>query len=218
MRKFRFTNGEFYHVYNRGVDKRTVFLDQYDFDRFLQGMEEFNSTKPIGSLFENSFRKDQLSNPIAKLVDIICYCLNANHYHMILRQRVNGGVSEFMRRIGTGFTQHFNFRYKRSGALFQGKFKAKHINSNEYLLHLSAYVNLNNEIHKIKSDKKFRSSWNEYVYLRRKNNYVICKPKIILDQFTNLNEYKTFALSSLDDILERKQLFKETEELLLDCT
>ena len=111
MRKFRFANGEYYHVYNRGVDKRTVFLDQYDFERFFQSIEEFNSLKPIGSLFENSFR-NLLSNPIAKLVDVMCYCLNPNHYHMILRQRVNNGISEFMRRIGTGFTQHFNFSFR----------------------------------------------------------------------------------------------------------
>ena len=215
MRKFRFTNGEFYHIYNRGVDKRAVFLDQYDFDRFLQGMAEFNSVKPIGSIFENSFKNNQLSNRIAKLVDIICYCLNPNHYHMILRQRINGGISEFMRRVGTGFTQYFNFKHKRNGVLFQGKFKAKHINSNEYLLHLSAYVSLNNKVHKIKSGK-FQSSWDQYISSSDRSNYIICNPKIILNQFADLNEYKTFTINSLDNILERRQLFKEIEELLLD--
>ena len=178
MRKFKFTNGEFYHVYNRGVDKRAVFMNHYDFDRFLQCMQEFNSIKPIGSIFENSFRNRTLSNPIAKcakLVDVVCYCLNINHYHMILRQRLNNGISEFMRRIGTGFTQHFNFKQKRTGALFQGKFKAKHINSNEYLLHLSAYINLNNEVHKMTNGKKFRSSWGEFVTALNKTNIQICK-------------------------------------------
>ena len=214
MRKFKFTNGKFYHIYNRGVDKRTIFLDHYDFDRFLRGMEEFNSVKPIGSMFEYSFRKNQPSNRIAKLVDIVCYCLNPNHYHMILCQRVDNGISEFMRRIGTGFTQHFNFKYKRTGVLFQGRFKAKHINSNEYLLHLSSYVNLNNEVHKIKNDKMFRSSWNEYISPTKARR--ICKPSIVLNQFSNSKEYKEFAEESLVDILERKKLFKEMEELLID--
>lgn len=216
MRKFKFTNGEFYHVYNRGVDKRPVFMDQYDFDRFLQGMQAFNSIKPIGSIFENSFRKEALSNRIAKLVNIVCYCLNINHYHMILRQHANNGISEFMRRLGTGFTQHFNFKQKRNGVLFQGKFKAKHIDSNEYLLHLSAYVNLNNEVHKITNDKKFRSSWNEFMPSTAKGKYQLCAPKIIIKQFANLDEYKEFAKSSLDNILERKQLFKEMEDLLCE--
>jgi|SRR3989344_4876187 len=214
MRKFRFANGEYYHVYNRGVDKRTVFLDQYDFERFFQSIEEFNSLKPIGSLFENSFR-NLLSNPIAKLVDVMCYCLNPNHYHMILRQRVNNGISEFMRRIGTGFTQHFNFKYNRSGALFQGKFKAKHINSNKYLLHLSAYINLNNKAHKINGGAAFRSSWNEYV-LHKPTNHLFCDPSVILNQFGNIKEYRQFAENSLDSILARKQMFKEMKELLLD--
>lgn len=179
-------------------------------------MEEFNSVRPIGSLFEHSFRKDQLSNRIAKLVDIVCYCLNINHYHLILRQRANNGISEFMRRVGTGFTQHFNFKQKRTGALFQGKFKAKHINSNEYLLHLSAYVNLNNEAHKITNDKKFKSSWNEFATPPASNKDKICSSGIILQQFASLAEYKEFAKSSLNDILERKRLFREMENLLCE--
>ena len=57
MRKVRFAEGEFYHIYNRGVDKRPIFLDIEDMKRFYQSMEEFNTKKPIGSIFENSFAK-----------------------------------------------------------------------------------------------------------------------------------------------------------------
>lgn len=212
MRKIKFVNGEFYHVYNRGVDKRTVFLDKEDFERFLQSMHEFNSKKPIGSLFENSFRdKTQLGNPVAKLVDIVSYCLNKNHYHLILRQRSENGISEFMHRLGTGFTQSFNIKYKRSGSLFQGKFKALHIDSNEYLLHFGAYVNLNNRVHQIKGGS-FRSSWEEYI--KNKNN--LCAKDIVLKQFKNIEEYKRFAENSLQDILERKARFKELEKMLFE--
>jgi REP element-mobilizing transposase RayT len=213
MRKTRFVNGEFYHVYNRGVDKRTIFVDEFDFARFIQSADEFNSTKPIGSIFENSFRKNKLSNRVAKLVDIVCYCLNPNHFHLILKQRKNKGISDFMRKLGTGFTQYFNFKYKRSGVLFQGEFKAKHVDSNDYLLHLSAYVNLNNKIHKIIGTNKFKSSWAEYAL----NDNKLCTHKnIILDQFSNRKEYISFAESSLNDILERKKLFKEIESLLIE--
>ncbi|MBI2023474.1 transposase [Candidatus Giovannonibacteria bacterium] len=215
MRKFRFVNGEYYHIYNRGVEKRIIFSDQYDFDRFLQCLNEFNSVKPIGSIFENSFKKGQLSNKITKLVDVVCYCLNPNHYHIILRQRVDNGISEFMRRIGTGFTQHFNIKYRRTGVLFQGKFKAKHVDSNEYLTHLSAYVNLNNKVHKIKGDMEFRSSWKEYLSPSDKT-HKLCSSSLIHDQFDTLDEYKNFSLNSLGNILKRKQLFKEMEELLFD--
>ena len=212
MRKIRFANGEFYHIYNRGVDKRSVFLDDTDFERFLQSMREFNSQKPIGSLFENSFRnKDQLGNRVAKLVDIVAYCLNKNHYHLILAQKIEGGISEFMHRLGTGYTQSFNIKYKRNGALFQGKFKALHVDSNEYLLNLSAYVNLNNQVHKIKN-KMIKSSWEEYIDV---NNHM-CAKDIVLKQFDTLSEYKNFAGSSLQDILARKKLYKEMEKLLCE--
>jgi|SRR3989338_259605 len=212
MRKIRFVNGEFYHIYNRGVDKRSVFLDQYDFERFLQSMREFNNQKPIGSLFENSFRdKVQLSNRVVKLVDVVAYCLNPNHYHLILSQRIENGISEFMHRLGTGFTQSFNFKYQRSGSLFQGKFKATHIDSNNYLLHLSAYVNLNNKAHRIKSES-FRSSWNEYTDGKGGG----CTKAIILEQFKKPSEYKEFAESAIKDILERKKMYEEVKEMLFE--
>ncbi|MEK7503079.1 MAG: transposase [Patescibacteria group bacterium] len=189
-------------------------MDEYDFARFLQGMDEFNSIRPIGSIFENSFRKNKpLSNQVAKLVDIVCFCLNKNHYHLVLRQRVKNGISEFMKKVGTGFAQYFNFKNKRSGTLFQGPFKAKHINSNDYLLHVSAYVNLNNKVHQINTSDYFKSSWNEYVL----NNKGLCSFKdVILKQFESQNAYKLFAESSLKDIIERKKLSKELENLLLD--
>lgn len=215
MRKFRFINGEFYHIYNRGTDKRIIYSDPDDFERFLQSIQEFNTKKPVGSLFENSFRnKTQLGNPIAKLVDIVSYCLNPNHYHLILRQLIDNGVSEFMRRIGTGYTQAFNIKYKRSGVLFQGKFKALHIDSNEYLLHLSAYVNLNNQVHRL-GNRIAKSSWEEYLDENSIKN-PMCRKEIILEQFKNINEYKNFAESSLQDILMQKSLSKELEKMLLE--
>ena len=213
MRKIRFVAGGFYHIYNRGVDKRSVFLDNTDFERFLQSMREFNSQKPIGSLFENSFRdKAKLGNRVAKLVDIVSYCLNLNHYHLILTQRLENGISEFMHRLGSGYTQAFNIKYKRSGALFQGKFKAAHIDSNEYLLRASAYVNLNNRVHRLRNNA-FRSSWNEYMNKKEDN---ICLKNIVLNQFKNTEEYKSFANEALQNILERKQITKESESILLE--
>jgi hypothetical protein len=91
MRKVPFIEGEYYHIYNRGVDKRNIFSDIYDMPRFLQSLEEFNTIQPIGSIYENSFKKSSLGDRIPKLndeplVDIICYGLNPNHYHLLLKQ------------------------------------------------------------------------------------------------------------------------------------
>src|SRR3989338_4945315 len=112
QRKTDFVTGEFYHIYNRGVDKRDIFMDQLDIDRFFQSMEEFNTINPIGSIYENRFvdKKDKSGSKASKskLVDFIAYCLNPNHYHFILKQVDDKGVEKFMQRIGTGFAKYFN--------------------------------------------------------------------------------------------------------------
>src|SRR3989344_8639651 len=166
MRKVPFVNGEFYHVYNRGVDKRDIFSDQYDLDRFFQSMNEFNVVEPIGSIYENSFIRNSLGGltPKLKLVNVIAFCLNQNHYHFLLEQVIDKGIEKFMHKLSTGYTCYFNERNKRSGSLFQGTYKSKHIDSNEYLLYLSAYVNLNDQIHQLGglTPKLMKSSWGEY--------------------------------------------------------
>lgn len=211
-RKVKFVNNEFYHIYNRGADKRDVFLDSYDLLRFLQSMEEFNNIDPIGSIYEQSFKKnDQLGGATAKkkLVEFIAFCLNKNHYHFILQQLSENGISEFMRRLGCGYTWYFNSKNERSGVLFQGRFKSKHINTNEYLLYLSAYVNLNDKVHNFGNElggrtAKFKSlsSWDEYT----KENYekYICKKDIVLKQFKSKEHYNLFANESLKSILEKR--------------
>ena len=214
------TGNEFYHVYNRGVDKREIFDDQYDIDRFYQSMVEFNSVEPIGSIFENSFRKESPKQARLqtkeRLVEFIAYCLNPNHYHFILEQLVDNGISIFMQRLG-GYTMYFNEKNKRSGSLFQGRYKAKHIASNDYLLHLSAYVSLNNEVHQLGgSTSKFdiKSSWNEYI--DPKNNENFCKKNIILDQFKSAGEYKIFVKEALSLIQEKKRDDKDLTSLIFD--
>ena len=207
MRKTKFANGEYYHIYNRGTDKRDVFLDEYDYARFLRSLEEFNRIEPIGSLYI----KDQLSErgvaagPLQeeRLVEIIAFCLNPNHFHLILKQEKEGGVSEFMKRVSGGYTGHFNFRYKRTGVLFQGKFKAIHIDSNEYLLYLSAYVNGNNLVH---DTKTFRSSLGNYLKNKKDN---LCNPEIILSQFQNREGYKDFVANNAVAIKEKREGIKQ---------
>ena len=214
MRKVKFSEGEFYHIYNRGVDKRPIFLDIEDMNRFHKSMEEFNVEKPIGSIFENSFvKKDKIGKRASKLVNFVSYCLNPNHYHFILEQVLDNGIEKFLQRLGTGYTKYFNNKYNRSGCLFQGTFKSSHINSNEYLLHVSAYVNLNNRVHQIGYKKLSRNSWNEYIGKVEDN---FCKKDIIVGQFKNQEEYKSFAETSLVDILKRKETEKEVENMLLE--
>lgn len=221
MRKTPFVIGEYYHVYNRGVDKRITFLDDDDVKRFYDSVEEFNSLEPIGSIYENYFVK-KLGSSTSKsesnaLISLIVHCINPNHFHLLLKQESEKGIEKFMQRIGTGYTKYFNNKYKRIGALFQGRFKSVHIDSNEYLLHLSAYINLNSKVHQLGSSTsklmRSRSSWEEYT---DKSINGICEKDIILDQFKDIDEYKEFAFISLESIIERKNELKDIEEFLLD--
>jgi len=222
MRKVPFKIGERYHIYNRGVDKRDIFSDRLDFQRFFQSMLEFNAVEPIGSIFQNSFKKGkeqplghQMSKLNGKLVNIICYSISPNHFHFILEPLVEGGIEKFMQKLGNGYTKYFNHKQDRSGVLFQGVFKSVHIDSNEYLLHLSVYINLNNLIHKTLGHQMSKSSWEEYV--GNANKAGLCKnKKLILGQFRNKQEYKVFAEKFVKGMIERKEMLKNMQSYLLE--
>jgi putative transposase len=206
--------GEYYHIYNRGVDKRSITKDSKDVERFIQSLEFFNSKDPIISLREVvSGENNKNTKTRDPLVEIICYCLNLNHYHLLLKEIHEGGISEYMKRLGGGYTWYFNNKYKRSGTLFQGRFKSVHIKSNEQLLHTSVYVGLNWKVHKISGSTagRVRSSWDEY---SEKTNRNICTKEVILKQFKSIKDYKDFAESSLIEILKVK-IDKKGEEMII---
>jgi len=121
-----------------------------------------------------------------------------------------------MQKLGAGYTSYFNIKNKRTGVLFQGAFKAVHIDSNEQLLYVSSYVNLNFKVHQLGGEasklKLMKSSWDEYVGENNiKNNEAFCEKDIILDQFKNKNEYKKHAFETLELVLENKKRKKEDE-------
>jgi REP element-mobilizing transposase RayT len=196
VRKENLVQGEYYHIYNRGVDKRTIFLDEIDLNRFLKIMKEFNTINPIGSLYLNNFNKkeEELRGKTSQLVNFIAFCLNPNHYHFLITPLVEKGIEKFM---------------QRSGSLFEGKFKSKHISSNDYLLHLSAYINLNNcdQNGKIKHSLS-KSSWKEYV---DSSNLNLCDKTIILGQFKSKDDYKKFAINSWKETCMKKEEIKKFE-------
>jgi REP element-mobilizing transposase RayT len=206
MRGVQFSNGEYYHVFNRGIDKREIFVTSEDYFKFLMYMKavlcptpEFLKTKPPSKRFN-------LEKLIGS-VEMIAYCLNLNHFHFILRQLKEAGISNFMHFLGTSYTMFFNAKYERSGSLFQGPFKAIHIDSNEYLLWVSAYINGNAQIHGlIKNAAEYQwCSYPDYLGLR---NGTFCSKNIILGQFKDSNEYKEFVEENILAMKERKDLQK----------
>ncbi len=218
MRKTELKEGEFYHVYNRGVDKREVFLDENDYIRFLVSMKEFNQVGVIGSLYEKNFRdrpkeagNKDIECPIGHsmsnaLVEFMAYCLNDNHFHFILRQVYDQGIQKFMQKLGNAYTKYFNYKYKRSGVLFQGPFKSVHIESNEKLCYLSAYVNTNHFIHGYGNNPWKYSSLLDYA---GKRNGKLCSKDVILNQFdNNVEHYREFLEANALDLKEKKGLEK----------
>jgi putative transposase len=139
--------GEYYHVYNRGVDKRDIFHDDHDRNRFVALLFLCNCTDPVNieqlTRSGRTFRElwsVQKSEPI---VDIGAYCLMPNHYHILIRERTEHGTSVFMRKLGTAYSMYYNTKRTRTGTLFEGRFKIRHVNNDTHLRYLFAYIHLN---------------------------------------------------------------------------
>lgn len=191
-RAIPFVNGEFYHVFNRGVAKMQIFNNFHDYNRFYKTFLYYliQGPKPKFSIFSPetvTLNKDN------KIVDIICYCLMPNHFHFLLKQRLEGGITEFMSKLSNSYTKYYNVRNTRIGPLLQGDFKAVHVEANNQLLHLSRYIHLNPVVNYVTKDldSYIWSSYDEYVN-DNKNN--VCSKEIILDQFNSLGAYRKFVL------------------------
>jgi len=154
QRALQFSEQEFYHVYNRGTDKRTIFLDESDYKRFKELLFLCNSEESVDvrAIYReyNYVYEYKRGN---QLVAIGAYCLMPNHFHILLTPVVPGGISLFMKKLGTSYSMYFNKKNERSGALFQGRFKAEMASDDVYLKYLFSYIHLN-PIKLIQSDWK----------------------------------------------------------------
>ncbi len=196
--------GGYYHIYNRGVEKRIIFNDKQDYFNFLSILESYMTPKKlIGEeiLIRNTpYWRSKLDKDE---VEIISYCLMPNHYHFILKQNTKDGITKFMRRISASYVGYFNKKYERVGTLFQGKFKTALIENDTYLLHLSRYIHLNPlEILEDRPlDEYGYSSYPEYLN-RRTTKWI--HPQVVLNFFKKstsenipifkkINSYQSFV-------------------------
>lgn len=148
LRDGEFAPGEYYHIYNRGIDKRIIFKSSYDYQRFIMLLYVANNEKSIRlddvlNKNKKSFQEVFSIKRNKPLVSIGAWVLMPNHFHIILREEVEGGISKFMKKLGTGYSMFFNIKYQRTGGLFGGPFKSKHISEDLYLKHLFGYLHLN---------------------------------------------------------------------------
>ena len=141
IRKVNFIVGEYYHLYNRGNSKQKIFLDQEDYNHFVKLLYLCNSTRSITyrDISMNVYDFDREET----LVYIGAYCLMPNHFHFLVKEKAENGISKFMQKISTAYSMYFNKKYKRTGGLFEGKFKSQYIGIDRYLKYIFSYIHLN---------------------------------------------------------------------------
>ena len=142
MNREPFVTDQYYHVYNRGTDKRVIFNDATDYRRFVLAIKEFN-TKDSVLLRTKKKDVETKSRQDSPLVEIVCWTLMPNHFHLLIKQLEDGGIAKFLQKLCVGYTMYFNKRYERSGNLFQGVTKSVIIDDDAQLLHVARYIHLN---------------------------------------------------------------------------
>ena len=141
IRKVDFSISEYYHLYNRGNSKQKIFLNKEDYNHFIKLLYLCNSKRSIAfrDVSNNTYDFDREET----LVDIGAYCLMPNHFHVLAKEKMENGISKFVQKLATAYSMYFNKKYKRSGGLFEGKFKSQHLNTDRYLKYIFAYIHLN---------------------------------------------------------------------------
>lgn len=205
LRKQSFATSEFYHLYNRGTEKRIIFLDDQDYKHFLFLMYICNSEKSItlrniGELFDRG----------ETIVEIGAFCLMPNHFHILVYEKMENGISTYMRKLLTGYSMYFNKKYKRTGKLYEGVFKSIHADSDNYLKYLYSYIHLNpakliDKNWKENNEKDIARLF-EYVFSYsysslqeyKENKFKIINTKPFPNYFINPNDHKEELLEWLN--------------------
>ena len=199
---------EYYHVYNRGVDKRTIFEDVQDYERFLDSLVAFNNPEFKSKLrdvpyeFRRRYHTPERSVvAIDGYVDVHAYCLIPNHFHILVSTADLSNLSKYMQRVGAAYTKYFNEKNDRSGVLFQGVYKKVLVESDSQLMRLLAYVNMNNKVHGIDKRALFRSSLSEYF---DPTSNVLSKQDMVTSNFKNQKEFVVFCSNQVSDTLWKR--------------
>lgn len=195
--------GEIYHIVNRGVAAMNIFRSDRHYRHALETALYYQNQRPplrysYFSALSYSEKAEKLKKIKSRndfLVEILCYCLMPNHFHFLLKQLVDNGISNYLSKFSNSFTRYFNTKHNRIGPLFQGKFKSVHVDNEQQLLYLSRYIHLNpyssGIVKHLKDLPDYQySSLLEYLGL---NNNQHCNKEMILGYFRSKNSYKDFV-------------------------
>lgn len=189
-------NGEYYHIFNRGSEKRSIYTQPRDYTRFQKTFHyyQFSGPKPKFS----QFTKSNLFKPLLneKLIEIICYCLMPNHFHFLVRQLKGKGISVFISQLSNSYTKYFNVKYDRIGPLLQGAFKAVRVETDEQLVHVSRYIHLNPVVSGlVKKPENYK--WSSYIeYIQNESSF--CSVNEVLGLFKSPEKYQKFVEDQID--------------------
>lgn len=217
--------GNIYHVYNRGVARQPTFFAKRDYERIMLTLRYYRLRKPPRKLSyfleipaqERETWLVRQEKELAKLVEILCFVFMPNHFHMMLRQVVDGGITTYVRHAINSYTKFINTKYHRPGPLFQGEFKAVRIETNEQLLHVSRYIHLNPFTSSVVRAGDLRSyPWSSLPVYLGAGATPYLSPDIVLSQFSKKHTYEAFVFDHADYAkkLERvKHLLIEKDEM-----
>ena len=163
-----FVKDGIYHVYNRGVEKREIFLDEQDYRIFIYYLKIYLTAPDIQSDSPQIVLRLGPEFDLYKNIELMCYALMPNHFHFLVKQLSEDAITELMRRLTNAYVKYFNDKYDRVGALFQGRYRAVLVDSDEYLTHLSSYIHINPvEIQEFSDPEKLKkytfSSYLDYI-------------------------------------------------------
>lgn len=196
-RKTPLVSGEIYHVFNRGVAKLPIFYDKRDYNHLLEVIYYYQFQGPKPKFSQLKQLKDFNFERNKKIVEILCYCLMPNHYHFLIRQLEDNGLSEFISKLSNSYTKYFNIRHERVGPLLQGQFKAKRIEDDEQLIHVSRYIHLNPlKAFLVKGLKTYQ--WSSYPSFIGITEDKVCAKGFIASMFKSSVDYEKFVLDYAD--------------------
>jgi len=195
-----YRENSFYHVYNRGVEKRTIFQDDQDYAIFLYLLKYFLSPgqkdiiHPLVGLQGYQVKRPRPMTTLFGQVELHAFCLMPNHFHLFIRQISDHGMSELMQKIMTTYSMYFNKRYERVGHLFQGRYKAVMVDSGEYLLHLSRYIHENPlELPGMTRPGLVSYPYSSYAYYLREKHAFWLNVDYVLNFFSEKQTYQDFV-------------------------
>jgi putative transposase len=222
LRKTVLATGEIYHVFNRGVNHQPIFIDKRDYPRGLDVLSFYRFAKPsLRFSFYNRLTIDdkvkfwkELEKNNQKIVTLFCFCFMPNHFHFLLRQEKENGVSKFLANFQNSYTKYINTRHARTGHLLQGQFKAVRIETDSQFLHTSRYIHLNPYTsYLVKSTDELKMyPWSSLPQYIDNNEKGICSIEYILSNFPSKEKYLQFVLDQKD----YQRRLKEIEHLLLE--